>query len=317
MNKIGLTGILSRFGELTEADENDIQRSLNEYPYSQVLHVLMARVSRDLRLPSQERCLSHAAIYSTDRNILKGIMDAPHLMPRRSVPPQNFHETRTDTTNATKQDPAPPLTEKKEYGEVPEPYAATLPAHPPSENEVLPLIENTDTQNIEGEEIKTADYSPPYDNAYFESIRKNMDDLQRSKLMYEEAAAAVHPENWKKQEQAAAAEDAPLVPDRDETAHYEAAGEQIILKEQSVENEAKKTIQGRVTDENKQPLPGVNVAEKGTTNETVTDAEGRYSLSAGDEAALVFTFASHKTQEISAAGRTIIDAQEEPLPPSK
>ena len=292
MNKIGLTGILSRFGELTEADENDIQRSLNEYPYSQVLHVLMARVSRDLRLPSQERCLSQAAIYSTDRNILKGIMDAPHLMPRRSAPPPSFHETRTDTTNATRQDPAPPL------------------------NEVLPLIENTDTQNIEGEEIKTADYSPPYDNAYFESIRKNMDDLQHSKLMYEEAAAAVHPENWKKQEQAAAAEDAPLAPDRDETAHYEAAGEQIILKEQSVENEAKKTIQGRVTDKNKQPLPGVNVAEKDTTNETVTNAEGRYSLSAGNEAVLVFTFAGYKTQEISAAGRTIIDTEEEPLPPS-
>ncbi|PGH40191.1 MAG: hypothetical protein CRN43_04485, partial [Candidatus Nephrothrix sp. EaCA] len=119
-----------------------------------------------------------------------------------------------------------------------------------------------------------------------------------------------------KQEQAASAEDAPLVPDRDETPHYEAAGEQIILKEQSVENEAKKTIQGRVTDKNKQPLPGVNVAEKDTTNETVTNAEGRYSLSAGNEAVLVFTFAGYKTQEISAAGRTIIDTEEEPLPPS-
>ncbi|PGH40735.1 MAG: hypothetical protein CRN43_01170, partial [Candidatus Nephrothrix sp. EaCA] len=94
-----------------------------------------------------------------------------------------------------------------------------------------------------------------------------------------------------------------------ETVHYEAVGDQIILKEQTVENEANKTIQGRVVDENKQPLPGVNVVEKGTTNGTVTDAEGRYSLSAGDEAVLVFTFVGYKAQEISTLGKTIIDAE--------
>src|SRR6218665_2096578 len=94
-----------------------------------------------------------------------------------------------------------------------------------------------------------------------------------------------------------------------ETVHYEAVGDQIILKEQTVENETNKTIQGRVVDENKQPLPGVNVVEKGPTNGTVTDAEGKYSLSAGDEAVLVFTFVGYKAQEISTLGRTIIDAE--------
>jgi hypothetical protein len=48
-------------------------------------------------------------------------------------------------------------------------------------------------------------------------------------------------------------------------------------------------------------LPGVSIVEKGTTNGTVTDAEGRYSLNVSENAILVFSFVGFQSQEISVA----------------
>jgi TonB-linked SusC/RagA family outer membrane protein len=69
-----------------------------------------------------------------------------------------------------------------------------------------------------------------------------------------------------------------------------------------------RTITGSVTDENGQALPGVNVLVKGTSQGTVSDADGKYSLAGvGDNATLVFSFIGYLAQEIPAAGKTVID----------
>ena len=39
-----------------------------------------------------------------------------------------------------------------------------------------------------------------------------------------------------------------------------------------------RTVQGKVLDSSQQPLPGVGVVLEGTTNGTVTNADGSYSL---------------------------------------
>ncbi|MBI1768443.1 MAG: SusC/RagA family TonB-linked outer membrane protein [Bacteroidetes bacterium] len=57
-------------------------------------------------------------------------------------------------------------------------------------------------------------------------------------------------------------------------------------------------------------LPGVNVVFKGTTNGTVTDSDGKYSLSVpGSGGILVFTFIGLKTEEVEIGGRTVVDMQ--------
>lgn len=68
-------------------------------------------------------------------------------------------------------------------------------------------------------------------------------------------------------------------------------------------------ITGTIRDAStQQPLPGVNVIIKGTTNGTTTDAHGEYSLSFSQEnAILVFSFIGYVTQEVVVAGRTVID----------
>lgn len=68
------------------------------------------------------------------------------------------------------------------------------------------------------------------------------------------------------------------------------------------------SISGIVSDDLSNPIPGVNVLVKGTTNGTTTDFEGKYSLVVSEEAAvLVFSFIGYITQEVPAAGRSVID----------
>ncbi|MFM8850167.1 MAG: carboxypeptidase-like regulatory domain-containing protein, partial [Cytophagales bacterium] len=72
-----------------------------------------------------------------------------------------------------------------------------------------------------------------------------------------------------------------------------------------------RTISGRVTSaEDGSSLPGVNVVVKGTTNGTVTDAEGNYSLSVpSSNASLVFSFIGLKTSEVLIGERSVVDVQ--------
>ncbi|MCE2894057.1 MAG: TonB-dependent receptor [Flammeovirgaceae bacterium] len=72
-----------------------------------------------------------------------------------------------------------------------------------------------------------------------------------------------------------------------------------------------RVITGRVSSsEDGSALPGVNVVVKGTTTGSVTDADGKYSLSVPSSGgSLVFSFIGLKTTEIEIGDRTIIDIQ--------
>jgi len=66
---------------------------------------------------------------------------------------------------------------------------------------------------------------------------------------------------------------------------------------------AQQTVKGKVLEKSTgQPLPGVNILVKGTTNGTTTDFDGMFSLTVKKEnAVLVFSFLGFKTQEVSAS----------------
>lgn len=69
-------------------------------------------------------------------------------------------------------------------------------------------------------------------------------------------------------------------------------------------------LKGRVTDENDQGLPGVNVLIKGTTQGTVTDGTGEYVLDqVSPDAVIIFSFIGYVSQEIAVASRTTLDAK--------
>ncbi|HEX8059869.1 MAG TPA: DUF4139 domain-containing protein [Cyclobacteriaceae bacterium] len=78
---------------------------------------------------------------------------------------------------------------------------------------------------------------------------------------------------------------------------------------------ANNMVIGQVTDEMGAGLPGVNVLLKGTTNGTVTDSNGRYSMalaSGQSGGVLVFSFIGYSAIEAAINGRAVIDEQMNP-----
>ena len=66
------------------------------------------------------------------------------------------------------------------------------------------------------------------------------------------------------------------------------------------------TVKGQVTDEAGNPLPGASVVVKGTTNGTITDMDGNFSLNVPEDAILEFSFVGYISQEYRVNGNTNI-----------
>jgi len=68
------------------------------------------------------------------------------------------------------------------------------------------------------------------------------------------------------------------------------------------------TVKGTVSDEKKTPIPGVTVAVKGTTIGTITDIDGKYTISVpSGSKLLVFSFVGMTTKEVAVDGKTQVD----------
>ncbi len=69
------------------------------------------------------------------------------------------------------------------------------------------------------------------------------------------------------------------------------------------------TVKGIVTDMKGEAIIGANVLEEGTTNGTITDLDGNYTLTLPADAKLVFTYIGYTPQTISVNGRRSIDVK--------
>ncbi|QHV97396.1 TonB-dependent receptor plug domain-containing protein [Spirosoma endbachense] len=63
-------------------------------------------------------------------------------------------------------------------------------------------------------------------------------------------------------------------------------------------------IKGEVTDEKGMAMPGVTIQIKESNRGTITDASGKYSITAPGNSVLVFSFVGYLTQEVPLNGRT-------------
>ncbi|MDR1120178.1 MAG: TonB-dependent receptor [Dysgonamonadaceae bacterium] len=57
------------------------------------------------------------------------------------------------------------------------------------------------------------------------------------------------------------------------------------------------TVTGTVTDQDNEPMIGVNIVEKGSTNATSTDAYGKYTITSTPGATLVYSFLGYASEE--------------------
>lgn len=92
---------------------------------------------------------------------------------------------------------------------------------------------------------------------------------------------------------------------------YKVIEKNIILspKEQSIatviQDDRRKVVTGTVVDALNTPIIGANIVEKGTaTNGTVTDVDGKFSMSVPGYATLVISYIGYHTQEITTQNQT-------------
>lgn len=70
--------------------------------------------------------------------------------------------------------------------------------------------------------------------------------------------------------------------------------------------QATKTVSGVVRSDSA-VLPGVSVVQKGTAKGTVTDAEGKYTISVPSDASLVFSYIGYEAKEVKVGDQSVLD----------
>ncbi len=91
-----------------------------------------------------------------------------------------------------------------------------------------------------------------------------------------------------------------------ESVGYDIKDKHIVIRKTPVDSNQmesqvnKKTIRGRITDQSGEAIIGASIMVKGKPNlGTITDLDGNFSLSVDEDAVIVITYVSYKTQEIS------------------
>lgn len=84
---------------------------------------------------------------------------------------------------------------------------------------------------------------------------------------------------------------------------------QIVLSSAKSAQEKKITVQGKVIDNQGQPIIGANVLEKGTTNGTITDIDGNFTLIVADNAVLQISYIGCVEENISVKGKKSVTVQ--------
>ena len=82
-------------------------------------------------------------------------------------------------------------------------------------------------------------------------------------------------------------------------------------KAAEVMQQQKRQISGVVKDISGEPVIGASVVEKGTTNGTITDLDGRFSLSVAQGATIEISYIGYKTQTLPAAPNMNVELKED------
>ena len=83
----------------------------------------------------------------------------------------------------------------------------------------------------------------------------------------------------------------------------------VLYKQATPEVEAvkqQKSINGIVADEQGEPIIGASVLEKGTTNGTITDLDGRFTLSIGKGTELIVSYVGYTTKTVKIGNQSTI-----------
>ena len=82
----------------------------------------------------------------------------------------------------------------------------------------------------------------------------------------------------------------------------------VLIPERINAQQEKIDVNGQVTDNEGNPLPGVNIIIKGSTSGVITNLDGEYNLKVDDQnTVLVFSYVGYQSQEISVGDQSVIN----------
>lgn len=95
---------------------------------------------------------------------------------------------------------------------------------------------------------------------------------------------------------------------------YAMEGSNIMLMKkdkqtESMQQSKNRKISGTVKDKTGEPIIGANVVVKGTTNGTITDIDGQYTLEVSPSTVIQISYIGYFTQEIPVADKSLIDVK--------
>lgn len=80
----------------------------------------------------------------------------------------------------------------------------------------------------------------------------------------------------------------------------------VITDKNENTQQAVKKVTGTVVDQNGEPVAGANVVEKGTTNGTITDIDGKFSINAALNATLTISYIGYSSCEVEVKGKNSV-----------
>ena len=108
MDSTSLRFIAKNFTTVTHAELAELMELSSRYPYSQLLHVIQTRASKDLGDRNHVDLLHRSAVYATDRSVVKWALTTPRE--ERLPKPASPSVTATPDTSAFIQHAATPAT---------------------------------------------------------------------------------------------------------------------------------------------------------------------------------------------------------------
>ncbi len=166
MNKERIDQLLKNPLQSTHQDLYDLEKMAEKYPYCQFIHILISKISKHLNTDNSENKLHRAAIYSTDRTILKSVITEPFL--RGGIENPRIFQNDLEGVDIH--------TKIHEQGEIPE---------IPSVQEEVP--EEPSDQPVTSEQL-------------FEEVLKNLEKLRELRKQYDFIDKQIEEENAPKKE---------------------------------------------------------------------------------------------------------------------
>jgi len=104
--------LVSHYNSLSQQETAELRLEQDRYGYCQVLHQLIARGDQDNQTEMKDLSLNVAAVYSTDRAVLKKIMTDPRVDRMEWTPPQVIE--KVEETIPVPEKPVPVFIPKEE-----------------------------------------------------------------------------------------------------------------------------------------------------------------------------------------------------------